>query len=128
MVESSALKEGMKINAIISNAQTRSIPPQAEAFFIEIVKEAEMEKNYNITIGRVVDVDQENGNFTTISEGNFATIIRFNAGENLKVLDRRGRNIGLAGLRPGMRVEVKHAEFMTASIPPQTTAYEVKVL
>ena len=127
-VSSSELREGMKINAIISNAQTRSIPPQSEAFFIEIVKEAEMDKNYNTTIGRIVDVDQNNRNFTTISEGNFASIIRFNVGENVKVLDRRGRNIGFSGLRPGMRVEVKYADFMTASIPPQTTAFEVKIL
>ena len=37
-------------------------------------------------------------------------------------------NIDFNGLVPGMRVEVRYANFMTNSIPPQTTALEVKVL
>ena len=33
------LSVGSVVNAIVSNAATRSIPPQAEAFFVEIVRE-----------------------------------------------------------------------------------------
>ena len=29
---------------------------------------------------------------------------------------------------PGLRVRVRHATFMTASIPPQTTAFEIQIL
>jgi len=37
-----------------------------------------------------------------------------------------GQSVGY--LNNGIRVEVKHASFMTAGIPPQTTAYEVRIL
>ena len=125
IVPSEDLRIGMKINAIVSSVMTRSVPPQAEAFFIEIVKEVPME---NIINGRILDLDRENRSFTTISNGNFSSIIRFNVPEDAPVLDRNGRNIGFGRLLPGMRVEVRHENFMTASIPPQTTALEVKVL
>ena len=119
------LTVGMIINAIVSNSMTRSIPPQAEAFFIEIVRGG-MENS--TTIGRIVDIDRMGRNFTTISDGNFTSIIRFNVPTNTPITNRMGRNIDFNGLVPGMRVEVKHANFMTNSIPPQTTALEVKVL
>ena len=67
-------------------------------------------------------------NFTTISDGDFTSIIRFNVPPNTPITNRMGRNIDFMGLIPGMRVEVRHANFMTAGIPPQTTALEVKVL
>lgn len=124
-VSSNELRVGMKINAIVSNVMTRSIPPQAEAFFIDILKEVPMD---NMTTGRILDIDRENRNFTTISEGNFSSIIRFNVPENIPVLDRNGKNIGFGRLIPGMKVEVRHENFMTASIPPQTTALSVRVL
>jgi len=125
IVPAEELRIGMKINAIVSSVMTRSVPLQAEAFFIEILKEAPMN---NMIQGRILDVDRENRSFTTISDGNFSSIIRFNVPENTPVLDRNGNNINFARLLPGMRVEVRHENFMTASIPPQTTALEVKVL
>lgn len=125
VVSASELRVGMKINAITSSVMTRSVPPQAEAFFVEIVKDVPPE---NMTRGRILDIDRENRNFTTISDGNFSSIIRFNVPENIPVTDRNGRNIGFSRLIPGMRVEVRHENFMTASIPPQTTALEVRVL
>ena len=36
--------------------------------------------------------------------------------------------MGFSRLFPGLRVRVRHANFMTASIPPQTTALEVRVI
>lgn len=119
------LKVGMVVNVILSNSMTRSIPPQAEAFFIEIVRGG-MENN--TTIGRIVDIDRRGRNFTTIGEDNFISIIRFNVPQNTPIINRMGRNIDFNGLIPGMRVEVRYANFMTNSIPPQTTALEVKVL
>lgn len=121
----SDLSVGMVVNGIVSNAMTRSIPPQAEAFFIEIVKGG-MENS--TTIGRIVDIDRMSRNFTTISDGNFTSIIRFNVPTNTPITNRMGMNMDFNTLLPGMRVEVRHANFMTASIPPQTTALEVKVL
>ena len=119
------LRVGMIVNAILSMAATRSIPPQAEAFFVEIVRGG---TENSISTGRIVDIDRMGRNFTTISDGNFTSIIRFNVPQNTPIINRMGRNMDFNGLIPGMRVEVRHANFMTASIPPQTTALEVKVL
>ena len=119
------LKVGMIVNAILSTAATRSIPPQSEAFFVEIVRGG---VENSTTIGRIVDIDRNGRNFTTISDGDFTSIIRFNVPQNTPILNRMGKSMDFSGLFPGMRVEVRHAAFMTASIPPQTTALEVKVL
>ena len=119
------LSVGMVVNAILSTQATRSIPPQSEAFFIEIVKSGAENQN---TVGRIVDIDRMGRNFTTISDGNFTSIVRFNVPPNTPITNRMGRNVEFNSLFPGMRVEVRHANFMTASIPPQTTALEVKVL
>ena len=121
----SDLRVGSLVNAIVSNAATRSIPPQSEAFFIEVVREG-MENA--TTIGRIVDIDRGGRSFTTISDGDFTSIVRFNVPAGTPVMNRMGREMDFSGLTPGMRVEVQHANFMTASIPPQTTAYEIKVL
>ncbi len=121
----SELSAGMIVNAILSTAATRSIPPQSEAFFVEIVRGG---TENSTTIGRIVDIDRRGRNFTTISDGNFTSIIRFNVPPNTPITNRMGGNMEFTGLVPGMRVEVRHANFMTASIPPQTTALEVKVL
>ncbi|MBR5597530.1 MAG: hypothetical protein IKW30_09005 [Lachnospiraceae bacterium] len=119
------LKIGMVVNAILSNNSTRSIPPQAEAFLVEIIENVQ---GNSTTVGRIVDIDRMGRNFTTISDGNFTSIIRFNVPQNIPITNRMGRGMEFTGLIPGMRVEVRHGNFMTASIPPQTTALEIKVL
>ena len=115
----------MLVNASFSSEMTRSIPPQANAYLIRIVREAPRE---NITVGRIVETNQRNRSFMTISDRDFSTIIRFNVAENARIIDRFGRNVNFSRLTPGMRVRVRHADFMTASIPPQTTAFEVQIL
>ena len=121
----SDLSVGMIVNAILSNATTRSIPPQAEAYFVEIVRGG---AGSSTTVGRIVDIDRNNRSFMTISDGDFTSVIRFNVPQNTPITNRMGRSMEFSGLVPGMRVEVRHANFMTASIPPQTTALEIKVL
>ena len=80
-----------------------------------------------ITIGRIVNVDRQNRSFTTIRDADPSTVIRFNVPENARIVGRNGRPIEFSRLAPGMRVWVRHANFMTNSIPPQTTAFEVRV-
>ena len=82
----------------------------------------------NITIGRIIDIDREARHFTAISDRDIASMIRFNVPQNTPVFDPFGRRVPFARLAPGMRVEVKHASFMTMSIPPQTTAFLIKIL
>lgn len=82
----------------------------------------------NSTIGRIIDIDRRSRHFTTISDGNRSSIIRFNIPEDARILDRFGRRMDFSRLTPGMRVQVHHASFMTMSIPPQTTAFLVRIL
>ncbi len=121
----SALRVGMVINATVSSAMTRSIPPQANAYSIRIVRRGMPD---NVVTGRILEIDRNNRSFTTISDLDFSSIIRFNVSDNTRFLDRAGRNTNFARLNQGMLVRVRHADFMTASIPPQTTAVEVRIL
>lgn len=82
----------------------------------------------NITIGRIMDIDRGNRSFTTMSGRNPSSIIRFNVPTDALILNRFGRRMNFSNLMPGMQVWVRHATFMTASIPPQTTAFEIRVM
>lgn len=119
------LRTGMTVNAAFSNATTRSIPPQAAAYVIQVVGRP---RNDNVTVGRIVDVDRRNRSFTTISDGNVSSVMRFNVADNTQILNAMGRPMNFANLVPGLRVRVSHAAFTTMSIPPQTTAFEVRVI
>lgn len=128
-VPAASLRVGMTIDATFSSAMTRSIPPQAEAFVIRIVRNPRPDNRPdNIVVGRILDIARNNRSFTTISDQNFSTLIRFNISENTMIFDRFGRPMSFSALSPGMRVRVRHADFMTASIPPQTTAFEIRAL
>ena len=124
-IKANALREGMNVNVAVSSAYTRSIPPQTTAYLIRI---AGRQRPDDITVGNILDVDRNNRSFTTISDRDFSSIIRFNVPDNAMIFDRMGRPVNFSRLTPGMRVRVRHANFMTASIPPQTTAFEVRVL
>lgn len=124
-VPTSVLAEGMIINAAVSSAMSRSIPPQTVAFLVQIVNRPVQE---NVVTGRILEVDRQNRSITTVNGNNPSSIIRFNVPENALILDRNERRINFSRLLPGMRVQVRHASFMTASIPPQTTAFEIRVL
>ena len=125
-VPASALEIGMTIDATFSSSMTRSIPPQSAAFLIRVISRPLPQDM--TTIGRIVDIDRRNRSFTTIQNENPSSIISFNVPEDAVILNRNGRPMEFSRLTPGMRVRVRHATFMTASIPPQTTAFEVRVL
>lgn len=119
----SVLRRGMRIDAVVSSAMTRSIPPQAVAYLIRIVN---AEARENITNGIILDVDRRERRVTVM--GNRDGIIVFHITEDTRIIDRIGRPTDLSNLRNGMRVRVRHANFMTASIPPQTTAFEIQIV
>ncbi len=118
------LNRGMIVDATISDVMTRSIPPQANAYVIRVERRNQAD---NFTTGRILNIDRRNRSFTTISDGNLSSTIRFNVTDHTMFFNRMGRRIGFSDLQQGMRVRVRHASFMTASIPPQTTAFEVRV-
>ena len=119
------LRKGMTINAAYSSATTRSIPPQATAFMFRIVRRPIPD---SITVGRIINIDNNNRSFTVLSDGNAPTVIQFNVPDNARIFGLNDRPINFTQLMPGMRVRVRHASFMTASIPPQTTAFEIRVI
>ena len=45
----------------------------------------------NTTIGRIIDIDRTSRHFTTISDGNRSSIIRFNVPEDARIFDIFGR-------------------------------------
>lgn len=81
-----------------------------------------------VTEGRIVDIDRRSRSFTTVSERNVSSVIRFNLARNARIFNAFGRPIEFGQLVPGLLVRVRHSQIMTASIPPQTTAFEVRVL
>lgn len=124
-INPSDFKKGATINALYSNAMTRSMTPQSTAYFIQVISQP---MNDTTTIGRIIAVNFGENNFTTISDNNLSSTIQFNVSENTRFFDMFGRPINFYDLLPGFRVSVRHASFMTSSIPPQTTAYEVIIL
>lgn len=119
------LEEGMLINAEISSVMTASIPPQARAYRIVVLNESE---NADIKVGRVISVDTENGFLIIGNANDISSQIRFVINDATLILDRRGNRICLCDIRLGQMVRVKHANFMTFSIPPQTTAFKVQIV
>lgn len=120
-----SLQSGMIINAVFSSAMTRSITPQAQAFQIQIRNRPNMNPQ---TTGRILEVNTRNQTLLTMSDNNPSSIIRFNIAPNTVILDPLGRPIPFARLMPGLRVRIQHASFMTASIPPQTTAFRIQII
>jgi len=120
----SFLRIGMTVDASFSSVMTRSNPPQATAYMIRVVNPNFSEST---TTGIIINIDRRNRTFSTISNGNPISLIQFNVPNNARIFDRFGRPVDFNALRQGMRVTVRHALFMTASIPPQTTAFEVQI-
>ena len=125
MITPEELQTGMVVHATFSSNMTRSMPPLAQAYQIRIASRPEVG---NVTIGRIINVDSRNQYFLTMSDGNPSTMIRFNVSPNTIVLDSVGRQISFSRLVPGLLVSVQHASFLTASIPPQTTAFVVQIM
>ncbi len=119
------LREGMRIDAVFSAAMTRSIPPQSRAYRITVIGD---ESDFAFSEGRVLEVDTRNGFLLTGNPFDTMSQIRYVVTDSTTIRDRRGRTIRLRDLRPGDFVRVMHATFMTMSIPPQTTAFEIQVL
>ncbi len=119
------LERGMTIDASFSSAMTRSIPPQAQAFFIRIT---ERPARSVTTTGRIAEVNTRNNFIIVLTSQNPSSAIRFHILPDTVILDLFGRRTRLSALRPGFRVRVEHASFMTAGIPPQTTAFTVQII
>ena len=79
------------------------------------------------TTGIIITIDRRNRTFSTVSNGNPISLLVYNVPDNIRIYDRFGRPTDFNALRQGQRVTVRHANFMTSSIPPQTTAFEIQI-
>ena len=124
-IRANALERGMTVDAGFSPEMTRSIPPQAQAFFVRVTGRGNRTET---TIGRIIEVNTRNDYILVLRNQNPSSAIRFNISDSTVIMDPFGRRIPLSSLIPGFRVRVEHATFMTASIPPQTTAFAVRII
>lgn len=124
-IRAGELERGMIIDATFSSAMTRSIPPQSQAFSIRITRRADRSQT---TTGRMIEVNTRNNYIMVLRNQNPSSVVRFNISPNTEIFDLFGRRTSLSSLIAGFRVSVEHASFMTASIPPQTTAFTVRVI
>ncbi|MBL4935595.1 hypothetical protein JK636_07465 [Clostridium sp. YIM B02515] len=120
-----ALRPGLRIYADFSAAMTYSIPPQARAFKIVISYKNMV---FNGRMDRILEIDSENRFLYTGRAEDMLSQVRFVITDATQILDEEGKIIRLEDLRPGQLVRIAYATFMTASIPPQTTAFRVQLL
>lgn len=125
------LRVGNVVDASFSTAMTRSIPPQSRAFVITVIREYvnPIQPGFpNIVEDRIMEVDRNNNFLITGNPFDMMSQMRFVVDNSTEIFDRRGNRIRLRDLRPGQMVRVEHADFMTMSIPPQTTAFRIWVI
>lgn len=124
------LRVGNVVDASFSAIMTRSIPPQSRAFMITVVREeVNALPNFpNIVEDRIMEIDTRNNFLLTGNPNDMMSQMRFVVNNMTNIFDRRGNRISFRDLRPGQMIRVEHADFMTASIPPQTTAFNIWVL
>jgi hypothetical protein len=118
-----SLRPKLFVDADFSPAMTFSIPPQAKAFKIIVSY-----KNwpFNSRLFRVMEVDVDNRLLYTGNADDIYSQVRFAINNSTQILDRTGKRIRLEDLKPGQVARIAYATFMTASIPPQTTAFRVQ--
>lgn len=119
------IKKGMWVDAQFSAAMTRSIPPQSTAYWIVVHEEQEP---VNVTTDRVTSVDISNRFLYTGNPNDINDQMRFIVSNSTVIFDQSGNIIPLSAIQPGQMVRVEHANFQTASIPPQTTAFRIQLL
>lgn len=120
------IRPGMRVDAIFSPVMTRSIPPQTNAFLI-VVRRG-FQPPSSVTTDRIARVDAANSFVYTGNPRNINSQTRFFVSDSTSITNRRGNPISIWELRPGQMVRITHANFQTASIPPQTTAFQIQVL
>lgn len=126
------LRPGMWVNVTFSPRMTRSIPPQATAFIIAVRRAPAPVRppvnNNTTTTERIVRVDANNNMLYTGVPNDSNRQTRFVITNSTVIQNRDGMQVGLRSLRPGQLVRIAHANFQTAGIPPQTTAFHIQVL
>lgn len=125
-IKLSQIQPGMWINAVFSSYMTRSIPPQANALFLVVQKHSQTP--HDVTVDRIAAIDEENMFLYTGAPHDIYTQTRFVVTDTTPITDIDGKPVGLKTLKPGDLVKITHANFQTASIPPQSPAFHIQLL
>ena len=118
------IKKGMWVNAEFSSDMTESIPPQSKAYRIVAFVQKPL---FRITTDQIASLDVDHGFLDTGNPDDVSDQMRFVVSQATEILDKNGNAIPLSALQPGQTVRIEHANFQTASIPPQSTAYRIKL-
>lgn len=119
------LEIGMTIDVLVGGRMTMSLPPQTNAYQILVVA-APLSRT--ATTGSVLQSNVRNNFLLIAPERDPGHVLRINIASDTVILDVNSRSITLQDLTPGKIVWVEHEVFMTASIPPQTTGFLIRVL
>jgi len=119
------LQPAMVINAVFSENMTRSNPPQAIAYRIEVVSRPEQ---IRVKTDFVLQVDPVRRILLTGTPNVPGRQIQFNISNSTQILNKSGTIISLDAIKPGDFVRVEYANFQTSSIPPQTVPYRIILL
>ena len=122
------VQAGMWVNVVFSAQMTRSIPPQSNVFFVAVRRNVNTPPASSVTTGRITLIDFDNQFLYTEDPRNPDNQIKFIFNDATTVSNRFGAPIRIDDLQPGEMVRITHANFMTASIPPQTTAFHIRLL
>ena len=120
------IQPGMWVNVVFSLFMTKSIPPQSNAFFVHIQKRPC--STSSVSTGRIILVDYDNLFLITEALNSINNQTKFIVTATTTITNRFGASITFNALQPGQTVKITHANFQTASIPPQTTAFNIQLL
>lgn len=118
------LREGMRVNAVVSSDFVGNNPPLTYAY--RIVVREQKGKIYT-TDGVVLSVDNRDDELliVTFQENGRYSIIALKIDDQTEIYNRRNQKIELRNLRRGMQVVVEHSEPDTKEFPPTAVAFKI---
>lgn len=81
-----------------------------------------------ISVGRIILINQHTRTFAIANNRNRTSVIRFHVPLNARIFDPFGRLTTFSCLHSGVRVQIRHTDTVTASVPPQMTALVIRIL
>ncbi len=119
------LRVGMNIDVECIRSRSRNMPARANATSI-----VALSRNANSVTreGCIIEIDLANNFILMDHRNNSSDILRLTISNETILLNQQGRKICLEDLCVGQNIRVEHATFQTASIPPQTAAFRIRVI
>lgn len=120
-IKGTSLAEGDKLEADYGPVVTKSIPLQATAQEIRLLKEES-------SLRGIIERNDEQGILVKGASSNFGQQVRLLINEDTIMIDQKGETITKEALVSGMLIKASHSSLATFSLPPQTVAYLIEVV